>query len=79
MNEWEPHSALYAGTDGLDDIRMIVRDAPQWLRAGGALVVEMGYTQADAVSQLFTEAGFTDVVVHRDAAGLNRFVSGIRA
>ena len=79
VNEWEPHSALFAGADGLDDIRTIVRDAPQWLRAGGALVVEMGYTQADAVSQLFAEAGFTDVVVHRDAAGLNRFVSGIHA
>ena len=79
VNEWEPHSALFAGTDGLDDIRTIVRDAPQWLRAGGALVVEMGYTQADAVLQLFAEAGFTDVVVHRDAAGLNRFVSGIHA
>ena len=77
VNEWEPHSALFAGTDGLDDIRTIVCDAPQWLRAGGALVVEMGYTQADAVSQLFSDAGFTDVVVHRDAAGLNRFVSGI--
>lgn len=77
VNAWEPHDALFAGDDGLDDIRVIVRDAPQWLRPGGMLVVEMGYTQADGVAQLFTNAGFENVQVHTDLAGLNRFVSGI--
>lgn len=76
VNEWEPHSALFAGNDGLNDLRTIVSDAPQWLRSGGMLVVEMGYTQADAVSALFQNAGFVNVHVRTDLAGLNRFVSG---
>lgn len=78
VNEWEPHTALFAGDDGLNDIRTIVRDAPQWLRLNGLLVVEMGYTQAAAVSQLFADAGFVNVQVHKDMAGHDRFVSGIR-
>ena len=77
VNEWEPHSALFAGDDGLSDIRTIVREAPTWLVPSGLLVVEMGYTQADAVSRLFTDAGFSNVSVHNDLAGHHRFVSGI--
>ena len=79
VNEWEPHSALFAGTDGLNDIRVLTSEAPQWLKPGGMLVVEMGYTQAEAVSQLLVIAGFQNVTVHQDLAGLDRFVSGVIA
>lgn len=77
VRAWEPPAALFAGADGLDDIRIIVDQATRWLCPSGLLVVEMGYQQADAVKQLFVDAGFGDVVVHRDVAGHNRFVSGI--
>jgi len=77
--KWEPHSALFAGDDGLDDIRVIASQATQWLVPGGMVVVEMGYAQADAVTQLFTEARLNEVRVHNDTAGKPRFVSGIRA
>lgn len=77
VRSWEPHSALFAGTDGLDDIRIIVSQARQWLAPAGLLVVEMGYQQHDAVQKLFRDAGYGDVVVHRDAAGHNRYVSGM--
>ena len=78
VNDWEPHSALFAGNDGLDDIRLIAADAPTWLRSGGLLVVEMGYTQASEVSALFSASGLSDVTVHKDLAGHDRFVSGIK-
>jgi release factor glutamine methyltransferase len=78
VNDWEPHSALFSGDDGLDDIRVVTADAPQWLRSGGLLVVEMGYTQAAAVSSLMSAAGFVDVTVHPDLAGHDRFVSGVK-
>ncbi|CAB4608575.1 unannotated protein [freshwater metagenome] len=78
MNEWEPHSALFAGSDGLDDIRVITADASQWLRSGGLLVVEMGYTQAAQVSEMFARSGLVDVTVHQDLAAHDRFVSGIK-
>jgi release factor glutamine methyltransferase len=78
VNDWEPHSALFSGDDGLDDIRVITADAPHWLRSGGLLVVEMGYTQAAVVSSLMNAAGFVDVTVHPDLAGHDRFVSGVK-
>ena len=76
--QWEPSGALFAGSDGLDDIRIIVGDASQWLRPGGLLAIEMGYTQGNAVHDLFVNAGFTDVSVHQDFAGKDRFVTGLR-
>lgn len=78
VSKWEPHSALFAGDDGLHDIRVIAAHASQWLLPGGMLVVEMGYTQADAVAQLFAEAQLIDVRVYNDTAGKPRFVSGLR-
>ena len=75
--QWEPSDALFAGVDGLEDIAQIVQTAPKWLAAGGMLVTEMGYTQASAIQQLFSAAGFTHVTVHQDLTGRNRFVSGI--
>ena len=78
VNEWEPHSALFAGDDGLDDIRVITSGATQWLRSGGLVVVEMGYSQAAQVSEMFSRSGLVDVTVHQDLAGHDRFVSGIK-
>ena len=74
--KWEPHSALFAGKDGLNDLRVVVADASDWLVPGGLLAVEMGFTQATVVSQLFESAGFKSVSVHKDFAGLDRFVTG---
>jgi len=74
--KWEPHNALFAGTDGLDDLRVVVSGAANWLVPGGLLAVEMGFTQAKVVSQLFESAGFKNMSVHRDLAGLDRFVTG---
>jgi release factor glutamine methyltransferase len=77
VNKWEPHKALFAGSDGLDDVRVIVAQSPLWLMPGGLLAVEMGYTQAQAVVELFGNAGFSNVTVHQDLAGKDRFVSGV--
>ena len=74
--KWEPHNALFAGTDGLDDLRVVVSGAANWLVPGGLLAVEMGFTQAKVVSQLFESAGFKNLSVHKDLAGRDRFVTG---
>jgi release factor glutamine methyltransferase len=78
VREWEPESALFAGSDGLQDLRIIVGDAPRWLRPGGWLIVEIGYRQGPAVEQLFIERGFVDVRVGRDLTGRDRYVEGRR-
>ena len=74
--EWEPHSALFADDDGLADLQLVIAGAPEWVREGGALILEIGHRQADRVMSSMREAGFGDVVTHRDLAGRDRFVVG---
>jgi release factor glutamine methyltransferase len=73
---FEPASALVAGQDGLDDIRLIVDEAPEHLEAGGWLLLEHGYDQAEAVRALFAARGFTDVESRRDLGGHQRITLG---
>jgi len=70
--EYEPHTALFAGDDGLDDVRTIARDARDWLRSGGWLVMEIGYQQGDAVKALLEGFGFADVTIANDLTGRPR-------
>lgn len=68
----EPRSALVAGSDGLDDLRLIVRDATRVLRPGGWLLLEHGYAQGAAVRALLAADGFVDVETARDYGGRDR-------
>ena len=76
VRQWEPHTALFSGDDGLGDIRQIVDQSRFWLRPGGMLGIEMGYQQGAAVQSLFLDNGFVDVVIHRDLADRERFATG---
>ena len=73
---FEPLSALACGADGLDAIRRIVAAASRHLEAGGWLLFEHGYDQADALRELLAAAGFTDIEQHRDLAGIVRVSGG---
>ena len=73
---FEPPAALVAGIDGLDALRTIVAGAPARLAPGGALVVEHGYDQSEAVQRLLQAAGFARIVVRRDLAGIPRVAAG---
>jgi release factor glutamine methyltransferase len=72
----EPLSALASGTDGLDDLRAIVQQAPRHLKPGGWLLLEHGHDQAHAVQDLLSNAGFTQVQSHADLAGILRCSGG---
>lgn len=76
VRDHEPISALDGGKDGLDFYRIIVKDAPLYLNAGGRLLVEIGFDQGSAVEALLKIAGFQDVRVIRDDAGCDRVVLG---
>jgi release factor glutamine methyltransferase len=78
VGDWEPHAALFAGPDGLDDIRRIIAGAPDRLRAGGWLVLEIGADQGAAVAGLLAAAGFEEVAILPDLAGLDRIALGRR-
>ncbi|GAB4060656.1 HemK/PrmC family methyltransferase [Uliginosibacterium sediminicola] len=73
---FEPRSALTSGADGLDDIRLIITQAPLHLNAGGLLLIEHGYDQAAAVRDLLGAAGFGQVQSWRDLAGIERVSGG---
>ena len=67
----KPHSALFAGAEGLDDYRILAPHVRALLEPGGTAVFEIGATQADAVTALFAGPGFT-VSLRRDLAGRPR-------
>ena len=74
----EPSLALDGGADGLVFYRAI---ASLWLplvKPGGLAAVEIGESQGQAVSQIFQQAGLTDVETVKDWAGLDRVVWGRR-
>ena len=74
----EPRSALVAAEDGLEDIRRIVKAAPAHLDAGGWLMLEHGYDQADAVADLLERAGFRQIGHRTDLAGIRRVTLGMK-
>ena len=75
---FEPALALSCGVDGLDAVRRIVAVASAHLNAGGRLLFEHGYDQAEAVAGLLSAAGFVDLEAHRDLAGIVRISGGRR-
>lgn len=76
VREYDPYIALDGGEDGLDFYRRIIGGAQGYLKRGGQILMEIGSGQAKAVSELLREAGFKEIDVCRDFAGLDRVVSG---
>lgn len=73
---FEPNAALFAEEEGLKDIRFIIQDATSYLKQGGYLLIEHGWQQSQAVKALFLAAGYKEVVVYQDLAGLDRAIMG---
>lgn len=70
----EPQMALDGGEDGLHFYRRIAQEGPRHLNPGGALLLEVGYGQADSVMRLMDEAGFRSVRAHRDYQQIQRII-----
>lgn len=73
---FEPASALVSGVDGLDDLRQIIAQSPDYLEPQGWLLLEHGHNQAAAVRQLLLERGFKAVESRRDLGGHERISLG---
>ena len=74
----EPKIALDGGPEGLSVLERLVPLAFGRLVPGGLIALEIGEWQADSVSRLLTDAGFTEVRVDRDMARLIRLAYGRR-
>lgn len=75
----EPRSALDGGADGLTLIRRLIAQAPNYLRPGGALALEVGAGQAEATAALLAAARFVNIQIADDLAHIPRVVYGRRA
>lgn len=76
VRDYEPLEALNGGPDGLEVIRRIVSRAGEHLLEGGWLLLEVGEGQAQRVLELMEGAGFEDLGLRRDYAGVERVVKG---
>lgn len=76
VRDHEPRLALDGEEDGLAFYRRIVRQAPQYLKAGGRLYLEIGAEQGEALRELLLENGFSDVRIEKDLAGFDRIAMG---
>ncbi len=74
VRDWDPHTALDGGQDGLAYHRRIFAGTPPLLRRGADVILEVGDGQADAVLEPGRSAGFTPLGTRPDLAGTPRAV-----
>lgn len=75
ISRFEPRLALDGGVDGLRDLERIVFSAPKFLNPGGALFLEIGYDQADAVREIALKTkAYAHIDLFQDYINLDRVV-----
>lgn len=72
----EPEMALDGGNDGLDFYRKITARADELIKPGGRIMYEIGFDEADMVSEILKLAGFSNIEVIKDYGGNDRVVLG---
>lgn len=78
VRDHEPMLALDGSDDGLAFYRWLAKDSGKYLEPDGMLLMEIGWNQADAVTELLASAGFRDIHVKKDLAGLDRVVYAVK-
>lgn len=79
VKNFEPHSALFAKNCGLEFYEKIIKDAKKYLNKGGYLIFECGVfsngePQAPKIAQMLDLAGFCEIEIKKDLAGIERNV-----
>jgi release factor glutamine methyltransferase len=72
VKDWEPVEALAGGKDGIDYYRAIIPEAKAYLKEGGYLILEIGAGQDREVRRIAEEAGFINISLIKDYAGIER-------
>jgi release factor glutamine methyltransferase len=73
--EHEPHVSFFGGSDGLDVVRRLLDELPDWLQRGGAYAQECDPSQIAKVLALLERGGMRDLRAHKDPQGIERVVS----
>ncbi len=76
VKDYEPKVALFAGTDGLDIYRRIIEKADCFLKPDAALMLEIGFTQGQAVKELLEQTGaFAEIKIEKDLHNNDRIAT----
>ena len=76
VKDYEPKSALLAGTDGLDIYRRLLEKVDEFLKPGAVLILEIGYAQGPAVRELLEQTGaFVEIKIEKDPHDNDRVVT----
>lgn len=76
IRDWEPIGALDGGADGLNFYREIIPQAGKFLKTNGILMLELGLGCADETVHMMKDAGYADIGLQRDYAGIERIIQG---
>lgn len=76
--KFEPETALFGGTDGLDFYRAIAKNWFGHLNEGGMIAFEIGDTQGEAVANILAENGYKIAAVRKDYEDRDRVVTGFK-
>ncbi len=77
IQDFEPACAFLAGEDGLEIIKKLIQGAPVFLKPGGYLLLEFGYSQKKEILSLFeSNSDWKEVNFHKDLSRTHRVVSG---
>ncbi|HTK55218.1 MAG TPA: peptide chain release factor N(5)-glutamine methyltransferase, partial [Gemmatimonadales bacterium] len=79
VRAWEPRLALASGRDGLQHTRRLLDEGRGVLRAGGLVALELDASRAAASAEIAKEMGWTDIAVHRDLYGRERYLTARRS
>lgn len=75
VKDHEPRLALDGGDDGCDFYRRIIKEAKDFIKKGGRLMLEAGIGQASVIESLLSGEGYSDIVIYKDLGGIDRVVS----
>jgi release factor glutamine methyltransferase len=75
VRDHEPYIALSGGKDGLKVVRKLVEDSPNFLKPGGILMFECGFSQSQEVLQMFASHIWSSAAVESDLQGIPRIVT----
>ena len=78
VKDYEPYNALEGGEDGLDFYRDITKQSIKYLKQNGVLAYEVGHDQAQDVTKIMQDNGYTNIYTKKDLQGIDRVVIGYK-
>lgn len=80
VKDWEPIQALDGGVDGLDYIRKLINQAPDYMNSNGRLLIEIGFDQGEKVKSLAENSGkYKEIGIIKDLNGKERIIKAVLA